>query len=719
MNRILVVGVPRSGSTWLAQMLASTPHSYAVLEPDNPAWHREAGAVRQLYGAFPVLQAGERAPEYERLWDRAFGERPPRRLLGGSHRNMVLKTVHGGFAVDWLSARYAPRVVLIERHPLNVVASWMQHRFEVGDLATRERVRTQYVEPLALPRWDPMAPRILQVAWAVGVLMSGLRRQARSRPEWVVVSHEELCVDSSVRLRGVAARLDLEWSPGAERRLRESNAPGSGAEIKRVARALPSKWRDSAAGDMQAVADYLRRFRELQQWFEPAGDASDRVPRAPSTNGSQGPALATPTVTAAEAPLAAAAATSLPGDDPAVLRARDGFAPRRAALLQRIESVAARPGDEPEQPASHRAALRYLAFYLPQYHPIPQNDAWWGEGFTDWTNVTNAQPSFSGHYQPHLPSEDLGFYDLRDPETRFLQAQLASRYGVDGFVYYHYWFLGQRLLERPFDAVLASGRPELPFCVCWANENWTRNWDGGDGSLLIEQRYDSADDVDHIRWLASAFADARYIRVDGRPLLLVYRAARLPFPQRTADVWRSEAMRLGVGEPYLCSVESFAEERADPRALGFDASVEFPAGLAGWPRRGPQLVLPPGTAKRGGAEGTATGAQLRAFSYPVASELALTRPAPEYKRFRCVTPGWDNSPRHPAQPTVFVGSTPETYERWLSRTAAEFTPYSAGENLVFVNAWNEWGESNHLEPDRRWGYAYLEAHLRATGRVAA
>src|SRR3954447_1517209 len=166
-------------------------------------------------------------------------------------------------------------------------------------------------------------------------------------------------------------------------------------------------------------------------------------------------------------------------------------------------------------------ALRHLAFYLPQFHPIPENDEWWGQGFTEWTNVTRARALFRGHHQPHLPA-DLGYYDLRLPETRALQASLAASHGIDGFCYYHYWFKGRRLLERPFADVLASGEPDFPFALCWANENWTRKWNGRDEDVLLAQDYSPADDLEHIRALAPAFADKRYIRIDGRPLLLVY-----------------------------------------------------------------------------------------------------------------------------------------------------------------------------------------------------
>jgi lipopolysaccharide biosynthesis protein len=357
---------------------------------------------------------------------------------------------------------------------------------------------------------------------------------------------------------------------------------------------------------------------------------------------------------------------------------------------------------------------RLIAFYLPQYHPIPENDAWWGRGFTEWTNVVKARPLFRGHYQPQLPA-DLGFYDLRLPEARQAQADLARAYGVHGFCYYHYWFHGRRLLERPFDEVLRSGAPDLPFCLCWANEAWTRSWDGRHGQVLVEQRYDEQDDLQHIRWLAEAFRDRRYIRVGDRPLFLVYRAGRLPDPRRTAEIWRAEARRLGIGELYLCRVESIGGESGDPAAIGFDAAVDFQPDwhhLGRPQRRGPlrRALWKAGLLR--------SAFQLhRVYDYAAVVERMLRRPAPPYRRFPCVAPGWDNTPRRAADAAIFANATPERYERWLAAVIERFQPRDPNEILIFVNAWNEWAEGNHLEPCQRWGRAYLEATRRALVNV--
>jgi lipopolysaccharide biosynthesis protein len=219
------------------------------------------------------------------------------------------------------------------------------------------------------------------------------------------------------------------------------------------------------------------------------------------------------------------------------------------------------------------SGIRAICFYLPQYHPIPENNQWWGKVFTEWTNVAKAKALFPGHYQPRIPA-DLGFYDLRLPEVREQQAELARANGIFGFCYYHYWFNGHRLLQSSFDAVLSSGKPDFPFCLCWANENWTRAWNGGDRELLMGQNYSHTDDVAHIRSLIPAFMDDRYIRVIGRPLFLVYRPEKMPNPQQTAEIWREEALRAGVGDLYLAKVEGHAKG-IYPDTLGFDATVEF------------------------------------------------------------------------------------------------------------------------------------------------
>ncbi len=353
--------------------------------------------------------------------------------------------------------------------------------------------------------------------------------------------------------------------------------------------------------------------------------------------------------------------------------------------------------------------LRAIAFYLPQFHPIPENDEWWGKGFTEWTNVTKAKPILSGHYQPHLPA-DLGFYDLRLPEAREAQAALARSHGIHGFCYYHYWFNGRRLLERPFNEVLASGSPDLPFCLCWANENWTRIWDGGNRHLLIEQRYDADDDIAHIESLIPAFNDPRYIRVQGKPLFIIYRTGLLPDPAATAERWQRAARAAGLDGLYLVRVESHGD-LVDPRQIGFDAAVEF-APFNGLVQRMftdrkhrwlMNLRLFPRAARRHGF-----------YDYGTVAQHSVRRPAPPYQRFHCVSPSWDNTARRQAGATVLLNANPDAYEQWLRQVAQQTRErFEPDQRLVFINAWNEWAEGNHLEPDQKWQHAYLEATQRA------
>jgi lipopolysaccharide biosynthesis protein len=354
-------------------------------------------------------------------------------------------------------------------------------------------------------------------------------------------------------------------------------------------------------------------------------------------------------------------------------------------------------------------STRVIAFYLPQYHPIRENDTWWGKGFTEWTNVTKARPLFRGHYQPHLPA-DLGFYDLRVAETREAQADLARQYGVTGFCYYHYWFAGKQLLNRPFDEVLASDKPDFPLCLCWANENWTRVWNGGDSEVLIQQTYSEDDDVAHIRWLARAFADPRYIRVENKPLFIIYRAHKLPNIRKTMAIWREECRRLGIGEVFLCRVDT-AADTLPPNEVGLDAAVEFqpdwydlgePLGrrrLSHFLWNDVRFLL------RRKFFGDRTNVQN--YSHLVWS--MSRRGLPGYPRFPCITPSWDNSARRRYGATVFIESSPALFQEWATNTLAKLKSSNNTPSILFINAWNEWAEGNHLEPDQRYGRSYLKA----------
>ena len=343
--------------------------------------------------------------------------------------------------------------------------------------------------------------------------------------------------------------------------------------------------------------------------------------------------------------------------------------------------------------------VRAIAFYLPQFHPIQENDEWWGKGFTEWTNVAKAVPNFRGHYQPRLPA-DFGFYDLRLPEVRQQQAALAKHYGLHGFCYYYYWFAGKKLLERPITEVLRSGSPDFPFCCCWANENWTRHWDGADREILIAQNPSRADDLMLIRDLLPFFRDRRYIRVDSKPLFIVYRIGALPDPRASAEIWRDYCRREGVGEIYLCAAKTY--DTRDPARYGFDALVEFPPHQLHTPAAGDSIEVT-------SAQFSGTVIDYRQF---VADRIAAK--SPDYALHRTVMPGWDNTPRQPDRGLIFVNSSPEVYELWLREvTAQTVRTRPPSERLVFINAWNEWAEGAYLEPDRRYGHQYLEATRRA------
>lgn len=351
-------------------------------------------------------------------------------------------------------------------------------------------------------------------------------------------------------------------------------------------------------------------------------------------------------------------------------------------------------------------AARCIAFYLPQFHITPENDAWWGRGFTEWTNVTRARPLFRGHYQPHLPA-DLGFYDLRVPETRQAQADLAKAHGIEGFCYWHYWFHGKRILERPFQEVLTLGQPDFPFCLAWANETWSRRWLGEDRDILIEQTYSADDDREHARWLAGAFADPRYIRVEGRPLFLIYRPLDLPDCAQTLDCIRTEVTRLGLPNPFMLGINGHSRH-IDSRTLGFDGTVNFQ----------PQLGVLPDFADEGFRlskfwrnirRGIVNG-QLRALDY-TESRRVMRRHQYDYPSYPCVFVGWDNTPRRGKHAIILV-STPETFEDALNETLSSVVNKPYADRLIFINAWNEWAEGNHLEPDQKHGLRFLEAVRR-------
>ena len=342
--------------------------------------------------------------------------------------------------------------------------------------------------------------------------------------------------------------------------------------------------------------------------------------------------------------------------------------------------------------------VRLFAFYLPQFHSVAENDLWWGEGFTDWKNVKRATPQFAGHRQPRVPGE-LGYYDLTSPQVLQAQAKLAERYGIAGFCFYYYWFAGHRLLEQPLEAMLASGAPDFPFMLCWANENWTRRWDGMDSEILIGQQHSDADDRAVIRDLIRYFRDRRYVRVDGRPLLLVYRVDLFPDFAATAKTWREICRDEGVGEIYLAMVESFAGATTSrsPSDFGCDGAVQFPPHGRGERSTNAKRVLNPEF-------------QGAIYDYEASVLNYLCQELPASPRFNAVMPSWDNTARRMERATIFDGASPGAFQAWLEAAIRQTREHNFGdERIVFINAWNEWAEAAYLEPDQMFGHEYLEA----------
>jgi lipopolysaccharide biosynthesis protein len=346
---------------------------------------------------------------------------------------------------------------------------------------------------------------------------------------------------------------------------------------------------------------------------------------------------------------------------------------------------------------------RVIALYLPQFHPIAENDEWWGPGFTEWTNVARARPWFPGHDQPKLPGA-LGFYDLRLPETRAAQAELAAAHGIEAFCYWHYWFAGRRLLELPFQEVLRSGEPDFPFCLGWANQNWSTIWTGGN-RVLVPQTYPGSEDHGrHFEAVLPAFRDPRYVRVDGRPLFFVYRPNDLPHAREFAGQWRTLAERAGLPGLYLVGETKGGWSAA---ASGFDAELQVPLYDAARRRvNGP------------------VGARLermrrRPRRVPYATIAAAERTTLPFPRLPAVLSNWDNTPRFGSRGFVLTGATPEAFRTNLHGAIHAVRDLPAEQRIVFLKSWNEWAEGNYVEPDRRHGTAYLREVAAALRREPA
>jgi glycosyltransferase involved in cell wall biosynthesis len=364
-----------------------------------------------------------------------------------------------------------------------------------------------------------------------------------------------------------------------------------------------------------------------------------------------------------------------------------------------------RPGEHFEefQPLPPRAPRRamVLAYYLPQFHATRENDAWWGRGFTEWTNLTRGIPRFGGHYQPRTP-RDLGFYDLNDPATMRRQIDMAKSAGLGGFIFYFYWFNGGRLLDGPVERFLADPALDMPFCLMWANENWTRRWDGLESEVLISQDYLRSDDEALIRCFARHFADPRYIRLQGRPVLMIYRPSLIPDAAGKIAHWRGMFERIAGEYPLIVMAQGFGA--TDPREYGLDGAVEFPPHklCADLPSIAEDLVW------------FDPDAQGRIVRFSDAVQRSLEEAIPPYPLIKTACPGWDNDARREGQGMVVHGATPAVFESWLRALIDQacVTPFF-GQPIVCINAWNEWAEGAYLEPDMHFGSAFLNAAGRA------
>jgi hypothetical protein len=385
----------------------------------------------------------------------------------------------------------------------------------------------------------------------------------------------------------------------------------------------------------------------------------------------------------------------------------------------------------PGRALSQSRAARLIAFYLPQFHPIPENDQWWGKGFTEWTNVAKARPLFRGHYQPHVPA-DLGFYDLRVPEVRAAQAALARAAGIEGFCYWHYWFEGRRILERPFNEVLRSGDPDFPFCLGWANHSWTGIWHGAPNKTLIQQTYPGRADYErHFHAVLVAFHDPRYIRVRGKPVFVICNPRALPQPLDLTDFWQELALKHGLPGIHFVANVGYNEQPYPHASNGFAAAIAYDSlgvnFVNAWQRArrwyqardGQSGLLPPVLShsrvvwraiRLKGKKQIRPWLALppNVIDYKEAMLYFLDHATAEVDCYPCVFPNWDNSPRAGLRGTILHQSTPELFRRPLRQALRLVADRPFEDRLVFVKSWNEWAEGNYLEPDLRFGHQYLE-----------
>lgn len=357
--------------------------------------------------------------------------------------------------------------------------------------------------------------------------------------------------------------------------------------------------------------------------------------------------------------------------------------------------------------------IKFLAYYLPQFHPIPENDAWWGKGFTEWTNVTKAKPLFKGHYQPILPA-DLGFYDLRVPEVQEAQSNLALEYGVDGFIYYQYWFgNGKMLLEKPAEAMLNNNAIKIPYCFCWANETWKGIWHGlYNPDVLIEQVYDGEPDYKvYFEYLLPFFKDERYIKVANKPMFHIYKVDDIPDLDMFITTFNSLAKKNGFEGVYFVATHGNSHKvLANDRIYGqvgvdifnsmrYEQSFIFRSGtLSGKIERKIFEKLNWSLVKR----------LPFVLDYKIAIEK-LNVQFKHHKHIACVFPNWDNSARSGKKSMIFKNATPQLWKAHLTKTLLELKKREDTPRFVVIKSWNEWAEGNYLEPDSKFGHQWLNA----------
>lgn len=348
--------------------------------------------------------------------------------------------------------------------------------------------------------------------------------------------------------------------------------------------------------------------------------------------------------------------------------------------------------------------FKTIAFYLPQFHPIPENDKWWGHGFTEWTNVVNAKPLFKGHFQPQLPA-DLGFYDLRLPEVREQQATMAKYAGVDGFAYWHYWFNGKRLLEKPLNDVIKLKSPDFPFCLAWANETWSGIWHGQPNKVLIEQTYPGLKDYEnHFYAILDILSDERYIKINGKPIFYIYSPDKIPDSKLFFDCWNKLAIKNGLNEFYFVA-RSLNDSQCDKYLnLGYSALQTNWLGDAMEKCNISKTLWNRFTRKYLGDRLT-----LDIWDFEKLSKYLLNEKDKLNRYNPTILTGWDNSPRSGKRGRILTNYNPDTFEMYI-KDVVNLINYKNNpeENIVFLRSWNEWAEGNYVEPNQKYGWKYLD-----------